>query len=232
MHTRLRILAAAISIAAATPLAAQSRPPVRNTPYPGVMTLEVDATDLDHKIFNVKQTLPVKPGPLVLYYPRWLPGNHSPTGTVSKLAGLRMSAAGKPLAWQRDTLDSHAFHVNVPARTSTMEIEFQYLSALDNGNGRVVVTPEVLGLQWNNVLLYPAGYAASSISVTPRLTLPEGWGFGSALTPSERRGAKVEFQTVSVDTLVDSPLFAGPHYQQVDLDPGAREAGRAPVFLN
>jgi predicted metalloprotease with PDZ domain len=232
MHTRLRILAAAISIAASTLLAAQPLPPVRNTPYPGVMTLDVDATDLAHKIFNVKQSLPVKPGPLVLYYPRWLPGNHSPTGTVSKLAGLRMSAAGKPLAWQRNTLDSHAFHVNVPAGAGTMEIEFQFISALERGSGRVVVTPEILGLQWNNVLLYPAGYAASSINVKPRLTLPEGWGFGSALTPSERRGAKVEFQTVSVDTLVDSPVFAGQHFQQVDLDPGARDAGRAPVFLN
>ncbi len=232
MHTHLRTLAAAISIAACTHLAAQPLPPVRTTPYPGVMTLEVDATDLDHKIFGVKQTVPVKPGPLTLYYPRWLPGTHSPTGNVSRLAGLRMSAGGKPLEWKRNTLDSHAFHVDVPAGAGTLQIEFQFLSSLDKGVGRVVVTPDILGLQWNNVLLYPAGHAASQISVKPRLTLPGGWGFGSALTPAERQGASVDFQPVSVETLVDSPLFAGRHYQQLDLDPGAREAGRPPVYLN
>lgn len=232
MHTPLRTWAAAISIAACTQLAAQPLPPLRNTPYPGVITLDVDATDLDRKVFNVKQSVPVKPGPLTLYYPRWLPGTHSPTGNVSRLAGLRMTALGKPLEWKRNTLDSHAFQVDVPAGANTLQIEFQFLSSLDKSASRVVVTPEIIGLQWHNVLLYPAGHAASQISVKPRLTLPDGWGFGSALKPGERQGASVDFQPVSVETLVDSPLFAGQHYQQLDLDPGAREAGRPPVYLN
>lgn len=236
MHTPLRTWAAAISIAACTQLAAQPLPPLRNTPYPGVITLDVDATDLDRKVFNVKQSVPVKPGPLTLYYPRWLPGTHSPTGNVSRLAGLRMTALGKPLEWKRNTLDSHAFQVDVPAGANTLQIEFQFLSSLDKSASRVVVTPEIIGLQWHNVLLYPAGHAASQISVKPRLTLPDGWGFGSALTPTDqpaaRQGASVDFQPVSVETLVDSPLFAGQHYQQLDLDPGAREAGRPPVYLN
>lgn len=236
MHTPLRTWAAAISIAACTQLAAQPLPPLRNTPYPGVITLDVDATDLDRKVFNVKQSVPVKPGSLTLYYPRWLPGTHSPTGNVSRLAGLRMTALGKPLEWKRNTLDSHAFQVDVPAGANTLQIEFQFLSSLDKSASRVVVTPEIIGLQWHNVLLYPAGHAASQISVKPRLTLPDGWGFGSALTPTDqpaaRQGASVDFQPVSVETLVDSPLFAGQHYQQLDLDPGAREAGRPPVYLN
>jgi len=232
MHTHLRTWAAAISIAACTLAAAQPVPPVRTTPYPGVMTLDVDATDLDHKVFNVKQSVPVQPGPLTLYYPRWLPGTHSATGNVSRLAGLRMTALGQPLDWKRDPLDSHSFQVNVPAGAATLQVEFQFLSPLDKSTSRMVVTPEIIGLQWNEVLLYPAGHAASQISVKPRLTLPAGWGFGSALTPTEREGARVSFQAVSVETLVDSPLFAGRHHQQLDLDPGAREAGRPPVFLN
>lgn len=232
MHSLLLSLAAAISITASAQLAAQALPPLANAPYAGLMTLDVIANDLDRKIFSVKQTLPVQPGPLVLYYPRWLPGNHSPTGSVSRLAGLRMSAAGKTVNWQRNTLDSHAFHLDVPAGASTLEIEFQFLSPVSASSGRVIVTPEIVGLQWDNLLLYPAGHAASDIRVKPRLTLPEGWSFGSALTPTARRGATVEFAPVSVETLVDSPLFAGLHYQQLDLDPGAREAGRPPVYLN
>jgi predicted metalloprotease with PDZ domain len=168
----------------------------------------------------------------VLYYPRWLPGNHAPSGVVARLAGLRISAQGRALDWKRNTLDSHAFHVDVPAGATALEIEFDHVSPLDKSGGRVVATPEILGLQWNTVLLYPAGHAASAINVKPRLTLPAGWGFGSALTATERRGDSVDFSPVSVETLVDSPVFAGRHFQQLDLDPGAREAGRAPVLLN
>jgi hypothetical protein len=231
MHITLRHLAAAIGLAASAPLWAQALPPSTDAPYEGVIALDVDATDLDRKIFRVRQALPVKPGPLVLYYPRWLPGSHSPSAVVSKLAGLRISVQGLMLDWQRNTLDTHAFHVEVPAGASSLEIEFEFLSALDKGSGRVVVTPEMLGLQWHSVLLYPAGHAAANITVKPRLTLPAGWGFGSALTATGREGATVSFAPVSVETLVDSPVFAGQHHQQLDLDPGAVAAGRAPVYL-
>jgi predicted metalloprotease with PDZ domain len=234
MHTRLLRFAVATSLAALTFCSqAQPLPPLRNTPYPGVIELKVDTTDLDRKIFNVRQTLPVKPGPLVLLYPRWLPGNHSPTGNVSRIAGLQMKAKGQPLAWKRNTLDSHAFHVEVPAGATSLELEFQFLSAVDKAGGRVVATPDIVGLQWNSVLLYPAGHAASAIQVKASLTLPAGFGLGTALRPAgERRGDTVDFQPVSVETLVDSPVFAGRHHLQLDLDPEARQAGRAGVALH
>ena len=37
---------------------------------------------------------------------------------------------------------------------------------------------------------------------------------------------------MSAETLVDSPVYAGAHVKQIDLDPGAEAAGRAPVRLN
>jgi predicted metalloprotease with PDZ domain len=211
---------------------AQTPAAIAATPYPGVLTLQVDATDLDRRIFRVKESMPVRPGPLTLYYPRWLPGNHGPSGAVVRLAGLTLSAAGVPVAWKRDPLDAHAFQVEVPAGVSTLDIEFQHLSPVSRDSGRVVVTPEMLNLQWNAVLLYPAGHADSQISITPSLRLPEGWAFGSALDVASQTGAVVEFKRVSVETLIDSPVFAGKHMRRIDLDPEAAATGRAPVFLN
>jgi predicted metalloprotease with PDZ domain len=127
----------------------------------------------------------------------------------------------------------HAFHVEVPAGVSTLDIEFQFLGLVNSNAGRVEMTPHILGVEWNEVLLYPAGHTASQIGVHASLTLPKGWNYGTALRPEgERRGDKVEFQTVDLETLVDSPVFAGRNFQRYDLDPDAVKAGRSPVFLN
>jgi len=216
----------------AAPAAAQTAPAISRTPYPGTLTLQVDATDLDHRIFRVTETIPVRPGALTLYYPRWLPGNHSPSGAVSLLAGLKLSAGGRPIAWKRDPLDVYAFQVNVPAGVSTLDLEFQHLSPVGRDSGRTVVTPEMLNVQWNAVLLYPGGHDDSKITVKPSLRLPEGWKFGSALEAAAQTGGVVEFKSVSVETLIDSPVFAGKYMERIDLDPEARAAGRTPVFLN
>lgn len=225
---RTVLVLAAVSLAATAP----ARPAPADAPYPGTIALQVDATDLDHRIFRVRETLPVAPGPLTLYYPRWLPGNHAPTGRVTELAGLRISAAGQPLAWKRDPLDPYAFGVDVPAGVATLDIEFQQLSPVDRDSGRVVMTPEMLNVQWNGVLLYPAGHSDARITVQPTLRLPAGWSFGSALESAAHDGATVTFKPVSVETLIDSPVFAGRHFARLDLDPDAAKKGRAPVFLD
>ena len=200
--------------------------------YPGVLTLRVDATDLDHRIFRINESVPVRPGPLKLYYPRWLPGNHGPTGVIAQLAGLKLSAAGAPIAWQRDPLDVYAFQLTVPTGVATLDIEFQYLSPVTHDSGRVVMTPEMLNLQWNAVLLYPGGYEDSRIAVQPSLRLPAGWKYGTALEAAADSDREVEFKRVSIETLIDSPVFAGRHFRRLDLDPEALSAGRAPVFLD
>lgn len=207
-------------------------PPVGSTPYPGTLTLQIDATDLDRKIFRVKQSVPVKPGPLTLLYPQWLPGEHAPNGPIGQFAGLRISAGGQTLAWRRDPLNVYAFHLDVPANVPRIELEFQFLSSLGRGEERVVMTREMLGLQWRSVLLYPAGHPVTDIAVQASLRLPEGWSHGSALEVERKNGALLDFKPVSVDKLVDSPVFAGRHMKRFDLDPEGPAAGRAPVFLN
>jgi len=224
--------ASALLLALLAPLAPAQTPAPTDTPYPGTIALQVDATDLDRRIFRVKETVPVQPGALTLYYPRWLPGNHGPTGVIAELAGLTINAAGRPVAWRRDPLDVHAFQIDVPADVTALDIEFQYLSPVTGESGRVVVTPDMLNLQWNSVLLYPAGHVDARIAVKPSLRLPEGWAFATALDTATRRGALVEFKPVSVETLIDSPVYSGRQMVRVDLDPDAAANGRAPVHLN
>lgn len=187
--------------------------------YPGTLLLGVDATDLNQRIIRVRQTLPVRPGPLKLYLPRWIPGNHAPTGDPARLAGLKVSARDKPLPWSRDPLDMNTYRVTVPSGVSTLDIEFQHLTPVAQGSGRVVVTREMLNVQWHPLILYPAGYEARGISVQASLRLPPEWGYGSALRASGQEQGVVQFKPVSLETLVDSPVFAGRHFRRIELDP-------------
>ena len=197
--------------------------------YPGTIRLSVDATDLEHHIFNVRETVPVRPGAqTVLLYPQWLPGNHSPSGPIAALAGLVISANGARLEWKRDPVDVYAFHVAVPAGAASLDVNFQYASPVDAGQGRVVMTPDMLNVQWSLVTLYPAGYFARQIMVEPTVRLPEGWEFATALETATSNGGLTTFKTTWLDTLVDSPIFAGRYFKRLDLDPG----GPAPVHLN
>ncbi len=196
--------------------------------YPGTLTLSVDLTDLDRRLFLVRESVPVKPGPLTLLYPQWLPGTHGPNGPVNLLTGLIITARGRRLPWLRDPVNMYAFHIDVPADADHVDLEFQFASPQTAEQGRIVATPEILGLQWNTVVLYPAGYYTSRISVKADVKLPAGWQFGTALDVASRSADRVEFAPTSLDTLVDSPLFAGRHYKRVDLDPGAE----VPVYAN
>jgi predicted metalloprotease with PDZ domain len=211
-------------------------PTPRDEPWPGTIQLAVDATDLDHRVLRVEQTLPIKsPGRLTLLYPRWLPGTHGPSADISALAGLVIRAGTMRLDWRRDTLEPYALHVDVPAGVREIRLSFEHLSPLQSSNGRVSMTRTMLGVQWNQTLLYPAGHHAAAIRVQTRLKLPEGWEQASALRDSQGRvpqpGADgwVNFAPTSLETLVDSPLFAGRYFKRIELDtPGATR----PVALN
>jgi predicted metalloprotease with PDZ domain len=200
----------------------------RDTPYPGPIRLAVDATDVTRHIFRVKETIPVQGGALTLLYPKWLPGNHAPTGRIDALAGLVIEANGRRVEWVRDTVDVFAFHVEVPAGATALDLQFQFLSAGDGNEGRIVATPEMLNLQWNSVALYPAGHFVQRITVEPSLRLPDGWQFATALDIASADGVTTTFKPVSFETLVDSPVFAGRYVKRVDLD----SSGPAPVRLN
>ena len=235
------LLAAAAILAAATPAAAQlsegpqpapmppAVPAPRDVAYPGVIRLDVDLTDTARRIWRVKETIPVaQAGPLTLLYPQWLPGKHAPRGAIDKLAGLVIKADGKVIPWVRDTVDVYAFHLNVPAGVREITAEFQFLTPTAPNQGRVMVTPEILNLQWEAVALYPAGHFSRRVMVEPRIKLPAGWGYGIALDTVSREADSVRFKPVDFETLVDSPMFAGRYFRQIDLDPGAK----FPVRLN
>lgn len=204
-------------------------PAPRDTAYPGVITLEMDATDIDRRIVSVRQTIPVTgPGPLVLLYPQWIPGNHGPVGPVDDIAGLHISAGGQELPWVRNTVSTNAFQVEVPAGVASVEVAFKWLTPIDGSQGRVVITDEMLNIQWEKAILYPAGYYSRQITVQPTLRLPAGWQYGAALDTTSFQNGVAVFAPITLEHLADSPVFAGAHYRQIDLDPG----GRSPVRLN
>jgi predicted metalloprotease with PDZ domain len=203
-------------------------PEPQNIAYPGSIKLRVDATDLRHKIFRVEESIPVKAGAMTLLYPQWIPGHHSPTGPIDKIAGLKISAKGKVISWERDQSNVYAFNLDVPEGIKNIDLSYEFLSPQNSEQGRVVMTPEMLNLQWNAVVLYPAGYYASQIQVEPSVTLPEGWHLATALEPDSHRKNKITFKQIDLENLVDSPIFAGSYYKKVDLAPGAE----TPVFLN
>jgi predicted metalloprotease with PDZ domain len=204
----------------AIPAAAVEAP--RDIRYPGVLSLVVDATDLDHGVFDVRERVPVPgPGPFTLLYPQWLPGNHGPTGPLDRLAGLKITANGAPIPWMRDPVDVYAFHVQIPDGVTALDLSFQFLSSVAGSEGRIMMTPDMLSLQWNTVALYPAGYFSRDIDVEPSVRLPAGFTAATALENRSVDGGAMTFKPVSFNNLVDSPLIAGRYLRKFDLDPGA-----------
>ncbi|MCI4568093.1 hypothetical protein [Lysobacter sp. CFH 32150] len=190
--------------------------------YPGTIAIAVDATDLSQRIFKIRETIPVQAGRLTLLYPQWLPGNHGPSGPIDKLAGLKITGNGQALAWKRDPLNVYAFHIDVPAGVQSINAEYQFLSPTESAQGRVVMTPNMLNLQWNAMVLYPAGHNASRIPYDASVTYPTGWSAATALDVAGKDGDTVRYKTVPLDILADSPVFAGRYFKQIDLAPGAK----------
>lgn len=201
---------------------ANAIPAPRDIAYPGTMTLDVDATDVARAIFRVKQVIPVaEAGPMVLLFSKWLPGKHAPRGEIEKLAGLRISAGGHPIAWRRDNLDVYAFHIDVPRGARQLDLAFEFVSATNADQGRVVVTPAMMNLQFEMVSLYPAGYFARRIPVKATVTYPDGWRAASALA-ARVSGSTYSYEATNYETLIDSPVFAGRHFRQEQLSPRVR----------
>jgi predicted metalloprotease with PDZ domain len=229
-------LAAVLSICLAGTAAAQlapslnSKPPAiakvdaipgpRDVPYPGTIKLTVDATDVTRAIFKVHETVPVSgPGDVVLLYPKWLPGNHSPSGQINKVAGFRATANGRELNWVRDTLDVYAFHVAVPQGVNAINVDFQYVSPTGENQGRKVATPDLASIEWIANSMYPAGYFVRDIPVQASVIVPPGWRVATALRPSGQAGNRIDYPVTSYEILMDSPLIAGAHYRAIPLSP-------------
>ncbi|MBL0923885.1 MAG: M61 family metallopeptidase [Sphingomonadaceae bacterium] len=193
-------------------------PEPEDRPLPAPMKLEVDATDIARAIFRVKQTIAIEPSkPLTLLYPQWLPGKHAPRGALAEMTGLKIRAGGKLLNWTRDPVEVYAFHVDTPAGARSVDLEFQFTSPLQGSEGRIVVTPSMMNVQWEQVSFYPAGHFTRAIQVQPSITLPKGWTGVAALDGAKITDNRIDYSVTTYETLVDSPMFAGPHYKKWDL---------------
>ena len=192
-------------------------PAARDVDYPGVIKLDVDATDTVQGIYRVRETIPVaRTGHMVLLMPKWLPGKHGPRGEIEKLAGLVVKSNGRELPWTRDTVDVFAFHIDVPTGAKSLDVQFQFLTAQQGDQGRIVVTPEMMNLQFESVSLYPAGYYTRRIPIKATVKYPAGWTAASGL-PSTAQGSTYRYQRTSYETLIDSPVFAGKYFKRFPL---------------
>lgn len=180
--------------------------------------IHVDLTDAPKNIYRSQLQIPVQAGDISLVFPKWIPGNHRPSGPIGGLTGIRMSAGGHSINWERDPIEMYEFHVTIPAGVSMLEVWLDAITTLDSaGGGGPAASSNLLDLNWNAVVLYPKGARSDDVTFIPSVTLPAGWKFGTALDGAHQAGNKVEFSPVSLTTLVDSPLIAGAHFKKVDL---------------
>ncbi len=184
--------------------------------------LSVDLSDAPRNIYHSQLTIQVKPGPLTLVYPEWIPGNHRPAGPIANVTGIKMEANGQTLAWQRDPIDMYAFHVDVPSGASELKVSFDTLTNDGSaGASGPAATTNVLDLNWNQVVLYPQGASSDAVQVSASVKPPQGWKFATALpVATVTKGGTnefIRFKPVSLTTLIDSPLIAGDHYRRIEL---------------
>ena len=184
------------------------------------ITLSVDASAASRKLIHAQLKIPASPGTLTLFYPKWIPGEHGPTGPVQDLTGLKFTASGKPLKWRRDLLDGWTFHVEVPVGESEVTADLDYASpaALQGGYGSgSAATEKLYVVNWNPLVLYPAGWTSDDLTYNASLKLPPGWTFGSSLPVASQSGSDVHFAPISLTMLIDGPVITGEYLKVVPL---------------
>jgi len=187
--------------------------------------LDVDATDAPRNLLHARLHIPAQPGKLTLFYPKWIPGEHSPSGPVNNVTGLKFSANGQTLDWQRDAVDMFAFHLDVPAGADAVDVAFDFFPSTEGGeySSGQSSTARLLDLSWNQLLLYPHTDAPLKIPFAATLKLPAGWNFGTALPlgiSTRNPAGQIEFSPAPLETLIDSPVIAGEFFRTIDLTPG------------
>ncbi|HKA00550.1 MAG TPA: hypothetical protein VKE70_28760 [Candidatus Solibacter sp.] len=181
--------------------------------------LRVDATDAPRRLFHVQMSIPARTGAMTLMYPEWIPGEHGPTGPIANLVSLRVQGGGKTIPWKRDSVNMYAFHLDVPAGVSTLEVGFDFIAPPDaeGFSSGASTTTELAVINWNQVLLYPQGASADDYQLQATLKVPPGWRYGTALPIQRESGNEIEFKPAPLTTLVDSPVSTGAHYKTFDL---------------
>ena len=203
-------------------------------PYVGPIELTVELTNTVDRIEKVNENIPVEPGTreMVLLYPEWIPGAHEPSGPVDCLAGIVTTVDGKRVQWVRDRVNMYAFHVPLSAGAKTVGLDFDYLSPIKPSAGRIEISDAIADLEWNEVVMYPAGYFSRDIPVDATLRLPNGWKFATALETASDEGDTIKFKQTPLNTLLDSPLFAGLYYERIDLSPTSTDIVHLNIFAD
>jgi predicted metalloprotease with PDZ domain len=178
-----------------------------------------DLTDAPRKLYHAEVDLPVTPGPLTLTTPRWIPGNHRPTGPVSDITGVVFTIDGKPIEWRRDDVDMYEFHVTIPKGVTTLHAHLDCIVTAR-------VSHKMAVLEWEKLLLYPAHIPVREIPIQPSLKVPDGWGVGTALQPEggaswpvPAAGSTTKFAVTNVEQLEDSPIISGQYFHEFPLAP-------------
>src|SRR3546814_19868332 len=99
----------------------------------------------------------------------------------------------------------------------TIDVAFDFLSPTRTSEGRIVVTPAMMNLQWEQVSLYPAGHFTRQIPVQLDVTLPPGWTGAAALDGLKISGNHYSYAATSYETLIYSPRFAGKYLRKWEL---------------
>ena len=213
MHVRFIALLGA-ALAADFSLQAQTTPtnPIKIT---------ANLTDAPRKIIHAQMAIPVTAGPLTLLYPKWIPGEHMPDGPIDNLAGLFITANGQEVRWVRDEVNMYAIHLTVPAGVSQLDVKDDFLAtaAASGFSAGASTSANLAVLSWNELVLYPEGHPSADVYVQPSVILPQGWQYGTALTKTGGNATHVDFNTVSLEQLVDSPLLSGKYFVEIPLAP-------------
>jgi predicted metalloprotease with PDZ domain len=188
------------------------------------ITIALDATDAPRKILHAQLTIPASPGTLTLYYPKWIPGEHAPSGPAVDLTGLKFTGNGQFLKWRRALDDNWTVRVEVPTGVQEIHASLDFVSEVETEQGLfsagASATAKMAVISWNQVLLYPKGWTADQITYSASVRFPSGWKFGTPLPVASQSGDEVRFNPVSLYTLVDSPIITGEYFKVVPLNPG------------
>ncbi len=196
--------------------AATLNPPLATASNP--MTIVLDERTAPRGFAYTHMTIPVSPGRFTLVYPEWIPGEHGPTGPLNDMSELKISANGQPIAWHRDQVDMYAFHIDVPPGVTAVNADFTVLvnhpNNFTDGN---LATQYIMVGNWNRYLLYQQNIDNTKYYVRASLILPPSWDYASALPVASRTGQQINFKTVTLETLVDSPTDSGRFYRHIPM---------------
>jgi len=204
------VLAAILASAAAFASAAPAKTPIQ---------IVANLTDAPRKLYHAEVDLPVTEGPITLTTPKWIPGNHRPTGPVDDITGVVFTANGQPLQWRRDDVDLYQFHITIPKGVTTLHAHLDCIVTAR-------ISQKLAVLEWEKLLLYPANTPVRDIPIQPSLIVPSGWGVGTALAPESTgsypvpaAGSTTKFAVTNVEQLEDSPVITGEYFHEFPLAP-------------